>query len=129
MESKEKEGKLNEAEKVEQKLKLGSKQKAKTGSTESETLCYMTHTALVFCCGSYKVATVGMNGVNGVKKIIPVQAHTLRATQETKTLPGDQSWCPTCSFTFSVSTALYSFRLTGSSGDASLAIRVYQFSK
>ena len=26
--------------------------------------------------------------------------HTLHATQETKTLPGDQSRCPTCSLTF-----------------------------
>lgn len=47
MESMEKEGELNEAEKVEQKWKLGWKQKGKTGSIESETLRYMTHSALV----------------------------------------------------------------------------------
>lgn len=52
MKSREKEGKLNEAEKVEQKLELGSKQKVKTGSIESgktktKKLWYMTHTALV----------------------------------------------------------------------------------
>lgn len=127
MESREKEGKLNEAEKVEQKLELGSKQKVKTGSIESgkknKTLVHDTHRFSF--AADVKVATVGMNGV---EKMTPAQ-YTQHATQETKNLPGDQSRCPTCSLTFTMCTALYSSRLTGSSGDASLAILVCQFSK
>ena len=72
MESTEKEGKLNEAEKVEQKLKLGSKQKLKQGALREESTLLRDTQCFSFAA-DLKVATVGMNGV---KKITPVQAHT-----------------------------------------------------
>lgn len=105
MESREKEGKLNEAEKVEQKLELGSKQKVKTGSIESGKKQTLVHDTRSFSfAADVKVATVGMNGV---EKMTPAQ-YTQHATQETKNLPSDQSQCPTCSLTFTMCTALYS---------------------
>lgn len=101
MEWKEKEGKLNEAEKVEQKLKPDSKRHWKQGALKVKH--HVTwHTPLKLVA-DLKMATVE---TDGVKKIIPGQTQTLRATRGTKTLPGDQSSCPTCSLTFTVCTAL-----------------------
>lgn len=78
MEWREKEGKLNEAEKVEQKLKPGLKTKVKSGSAEREALCCMnmthTHTHSFSFAADHNVATVGMNGV---KKTTPVRVPTL----------------------------------------------------
>lgn len=50
MESKEKEGKLNEAEKEESNLKLGSNQKWKEGGLKVKH-CDVTHIALVLLSG------------------------------------------------------------------------------
>lgn len=102
--SKEKEGKLNETE---------SRAEIRAGLKAKSENYHLMH------CSSFaadiKVVTVRMNGV---KKITPAQAQT----QETKNLPSDQSWRPTCSLTFTMCNALYSLRLTGSSRDASLTI-------
>lgn len=118
--AKEKEGKLNEAEKVEQKLELGSKQTMKREYWEWKK----TWNMLIFAAAKWP-----QWGWMVWSKWPQHRLTRRRLRQESENLPGDQSWCPTCSLTFAMSNAPPSLRLTGSSGEENVAISVHQFGK